>query len=57
MNTNQINTDNWHDTIAHITSKEFSNSDEIKILDFGGGAGEGYHEINKRLAPIGYNLN
>jgi len=56
-NTKQINTDNWHDTIARITSKEFSPSDEIKILDFGGGDGDGYHEINKRLAPLGYNLN
>jgi len=55
--TKQIDTERWYDTLAHITSREFSDSDEIKVLDFGGGDGVAYDEMNQRLAPLEYNLN
>jgi len=53
----KITTEDWYDIVACLTSKQFCDSDEIKILDFGGGDGNAYVEINLRLAPLEYKLN
>ena len=53
----KISTKDWYDMVAHLTSKQFCDSDEIKILDFGGGDGVAYDEINQRLGPLEYHLD
>ena len=52
-----ITTEGWYDQVSYLISKTFHDSDEIKILYFGGGDGIAYNEINARLAPLEYNLN